>query len=838
MSDTPQDITSAKPTDIPFDKESYYPTAYRCAECPFKGKIIGSKGPVDSPFVIIGESPGVRELKEGIPFVGPSGVVLKAALDQHIEGSYPPPYISNAFKCFPGKEKNPRELHKPTMACHKQLMDELQLYPRKVILALGNPAVWSTTNNYDLRITKARGRRFQSDLASQGIIASVHPAFLLRGGGNFRQFKADVDYAIRLLLGGVPKGVPNTTYTLIDSQAALDGFISDYLMSPSPYIAADYETTGFSHLNNRLICAGYSLNGRHSYIVPILDNPETLAFLNVIHSLPGARFIWHNGKFDIKFAHAAGIPEAFVHEDTMLMSYALDETRGIHDLETVGSDWLGSPNWKNELKKFIPKKGNYSHAPRPKLYLYLSKDLYNTWAVFFIFRDILAADPVSSKLYNETLIPASKMLARVEERGIYVDRVRVKENDKAFTKEEKHWSDELNRIAIASGWHEINPNSPPQLCEFLFDHLKLKSRERATHEKILRDLPDHPAVMVLRKHRKVQKSLSTYVTSIYDNIDIDGRVHSTFLLHGTATGRLSSRNPNVENIPRDYQIRGQYIAAPGRILIEPDLNQAELRSLAVFSGDPELIRIYTTQGMSLHEEVRHAIFGAPKDWSGKQITDFMFRFNLKERIGPNGDDLIIEEQKMRAKTVNFGIVYGREAPSIAEEYHISVPEAQGWITTWFKRFKGAAIFINNCRMAPVRMQNLKTVFGHRKRFGVVTLETLKTIQNQAANFPHQSFASTVCLHAAMRTQDFLAEEHDAHFINLIHDSLLIDCPDNDDAIRIVTNYVMAEMEQVPRDYGIRKVPFIADAKIGYRWGSAMKQKEFWRTRKIAQNLDS
>lgn len=831
MSDIQQDTTTKPASETTTERcnrdEADYPKAYRCKDCPFKGKVIGSRGPVDSPFVIVGESPGSQELREGRPFVGPSGVVLQAALDQH--KGYPDPYITNAFKCYPpkAKEGETKQVVAPTQACHDQLVEELQRAPRQVILALGNPASWSLTGNYNIRITRDRGKLFPSEFSEKGIVTSVHPAFLLRGNGSLRQFKADVDYALRLLLGGVPKGVPATRYTLINSVERLEQFIEAYIASPTKHITSDYETTGFSFISDRLICAGYTLDGVHSWIVPILDKPETLWYLKVIHSLPGAKFTWHNGKFDIKFAHFVGVEEARVDDDTMLMSYANDETRGVHDLETCGNDWLGSPNWKNELKKHIPKGGNYSHVPRPILYDYLAKDLYNTHALRSIFSKLLEYNPVSTLLYEKTLIPASAFLANVEKNGITVDLERVEENDKALEKPIKDYSEAFNKFAEPFG-KVINLNSSLQLKEFLFEDLKIPTKIKSTNVDVL-DKLDHPAVDVLKLYRKVQKARSTYVKPVYENMEPDGKIHSTYLIHGTATGRLSSRDPNLQNIPRDPTIRGQFIAAKGRIFIEPDLNQAELRSLACLSGDDELIRIYSTDGLSLHEEVRRDIYGTIDSWTEADIEKFLKQFYLETRYH-EGQDRIEEEQKMRAKTVNFGIVYGRQAPDIAEEFKTSTQEAQRWINAWFKRFPKATKFIQACRSAPTQMKNLKTCFGHRKRFGVVTPETLNSIQNEAANFPHQSTASTMCIHAAMRLEEKFRRDYDAHFINLVHDSLLIDCPNDDNVIARVSYEAKAEMQQVPIDWGMKRVPFLAEAKMGYRWGGLTKEKQFWRMR--------
>src|SRR5690606_30311706 len=144
-----------------------------------------------------------------------------------------------------------------------------------------------------------------------------------------------------------------------------------------------------------------------------------------------------------------------------------------------------------------------------------------------------------------------------------------------------------------------------------------------------------------------------YVTKLHS----DGRLHTTYGLHGTRTGRLNSSDPNVQNVPRNPQIRGQCVPTPGMRYIEVDLNQAELRALATLSGDPELCRIYLTAGMSLHDEVRAEIWGHPKDYSSGQLDYNLRKFGLTpdSRFDEHGKDLLIAEQKMRAKNVNFGV---------------------------------------------------------------------------------------------------------------------------------------------------------------------------------------
>src|SRR5690606_30203538 len=163
--------------------------------------------------------------------------------------------------------------------------------------------------------------------------------------------------------------------------------------------------------------------------------------------------------------------------------------------------------------------------------------------------------------------------------------------------------------------------------------------DRGTGEKVLNALPPHPAIDLLKKYRKIQKGLSTYVKPVSDHIQDDGRVHQSYLIHGTATGRLACRDPNLQNIPREPKLRGQFIPKPGYCYVEVDLNQAELRSLAALSGDDELCRIYVDpDSKGLHEEVRADLYGMKDDWSEQQIEQF------KRKWYADSVERIVEEQ--------------------------------------------------------------------------------------------------------------------------------------------------------------------------------------------------
>lgn len=809
-----------------------------CPGCPFGGPKVGGRGDPNSTFVIIGESPGKQEVEKGLPFVGPSGKVLDSALNRHKLHpiATPEPWIMNAMQCYPGdaEGKDETRMVQAINACRQRVLEEINAHPRRVVLALGAWALRSLAGNPDLKITAERGKVFNiPGVGAEYVFPSVHPAFLMRGGSGatHQQFLRDVEYSLSVLKGATTtKKPPVTTYEIVRDERDIRDLGAYFRSLPKGHvIGADTETSGFSHLRDRVLCAGYAPNPEEVYVIPEhLAKAQSPLFDNE------CSFLWHNGKFDVRMLRGSGIKNARCDEDTMLLSYATDEYGGIHDLEQVSSDYVNSPNWKAMLDSYLPnRKTSYEVIPKDILQYYMALDIGNMYAAFLQLRERVRRDVHLERLYTRTLIPASKFLAKVEEQGLFVDKRRVSENVILYEGEIQRMKLEFldfTKPFPNSGYTDKLINSPKQMNQFLYDDLKIRPLrgKRTTDKKVLEKLPKHPVIDALFKARKFTKEYGTYVKNIPNYLDIDGRVHATYLLHGTTTGRLASRNPNLQNVPRNPRIRGQYVAAPGRRFLEPDLNQAELRVLACLSNDRALCHIYETEGMSLHDEVRADIWGYRKDWSPKHLREQLEKFQLteKDQWGPKGEDRVYEEQKMRAKAVNFGIVYGRTAPGIAEEFVIPTPEAQGWINKWFKKFPDAKKFIDRCRNAPLTGAVLVTPFGNKRRFGVVGRERQDEIMNQASNFPEQCCASHITLHTGIEIQDYLEERWDAKIVNLVHDSILIDIPDNDIIACEVSRYVIDRMENMPKKWGFTRIPFIAEAKMGYKWGSLSKYDPF------------
>ena len=823
----------------------------RCESCPFKTMTCGTRGPEDSPFVIVGESPGTKELSTGKPFSGPSGVLLARVLNEAgfmslgIE-----PYILNAFSCYPA-DKNMRTLEQACRACNGRVQDLISKYPRKVILCLGVAATWAVTKDYSIRITRDRGAVFDTPLASEGAVLAVHPAFIMRQGAFYTTWKKDVRQAVKLLRGESLGEWQEPTYSVIDNPTAYNELVEEYI-TEGGLVTGDIETSHLHWMQGEVLCLGITKGtGDHVDVITekmLYAMPQTTKRLMEASNI---KWNWQNGLFDIKWFRYIWDIKARVDEDLMLMSYSLNENRGLHDLDFIAQQAIGAPRHKGMLEKYLPKKGaSYRNVPPKVLYHYNAIDISKTHKSWFAKRDELREDYNPMLEYKSMLLPAVEFIATMQLYGVLADRGRIEANIELHEKELLEIRAKINVYANKHMGKDINVNSPIQVKELIYGKMQLGNMGMKTDENALifaKRQHEHPIIDLILDHREVAKRKGTYVSNILADperkkrpegfIQVDGRVHADYKLHGTATGRLAGADPNMLNQPRGPLIRGQFVSSPGKIFVEVDLNQAELRSLALMSGDPILMEIYTKNEVSIHDVTTGKFFAPKADCKDdptvarmvaerlnkhySHFEDLAKREALKDGREYNPSDVgaaIYGEAKMRGKAVNFGIVYGREAYSLSREFDITIAEAQRWIDEWLGLYEGAAEFIDYCRRAPLENRNLITVFGRKKRAGAVGRDMLRNLQNEFANFPHQSTASDILLETAIEVQPVLASKWNAHIWNELYDAIYFECDASDDLLQEAIPYVQDVIPRVARERGLVRVPFLGDAKIGYDWG--------------------
>lgn len=775
-----------------------------CVNCPNKvyPRIQPNK-PFQADFVVVGEASDNSEISNRQMFQGYKGNMVRKCLQVAGIEDVSKVFFTNALLCRPpvGKPINAQAV----LCCQDRLINEIQIAQPKVIMALGNIPIQVLTGNFKAKITQEHGRALTSPYCDAPVIANWHPGKVARAPGDYKTFISATQYAVQTLLTGIIKQPPPTTFEVVVTETHLAQVLSK--ISASPLVAADIETGGFNPRKHPILALGICCTSGHAYIFPAAMIPKLSEYFKDSTNL----WIWHNGKFDTSFLQARKL-QAVVHHDTILLHYALNETSGTHDLGQLSTEFLGAANYKMSVKGYeTAKESGYANVPPEVLYPYLAKDVDYTFQLFQILYARVSNNPELSKLYHDLLIPASAFLQRVETFGIWTNSDAVEVLRVHYLAEIERVSEEITE-AVSELWDAaryvkdtgaktapatFNPGSPKQLAWLLYVRLRLKPKKRGNYstaaDLIEEFAGQHPFIDLVLERRTLKKALKTYVEGVLKARDEEGRVHTTFGLYITATGRLSSRSPNIQNIKNDKRIKGIYQAPKGRILLEADYKAAELRVLAHISGDTALKQVFLDK-RDPHSELAIKSFG----------------------------ELFTEAQRMQAKTVNFGLPYGRTAPSIAEELNISVRAALDMMDEWSNTFPDAWAYLLGCDRAVIEGSTLSTPFGRFRRFGLVTQDMLSALQNEARNFRIQSISSDLTLISGMTVEKPLQQIGNGRIVNLVHDSLLIELDDDPIAIQAAGQLVSHTMSQTPVITLGTVVPFVAELKVGKIWGSMTK----------------
>ena len=761
-----------------------------CTNCPYSRfpKIPQSKR-FKCRVAIVGEAPGASEIAHKQAFIGPSGQLLNKALASTALPPREEIFVTNSLLCKPPQNKP--QINTAIKNCQGRLIEELEEVQPELIIALGNIAMHALTDDFGLKITKEQGRILESPyLNSCKIIPMIHPAAILRAPGDYKLFYGTMHRASQLFNGTSSHDVGVTKWKVIETEE--DFQLALRVLSTRKKVGADIETTGLNPRKDAILVMGVAYEKNKVLVFP----PDMIR--KELFELP-IEWIWQNGKFDIQFLRRKGML-ADVHHDTMLLSYCLNEHSGVHELEQLSSRELGAAPYKHEVSKKVGK--NFADLTPEELFKRVSVDADYTLQIFDKLYVRVSANPGLLNVYNKFMIPASNFLRRVQRNGIYVNQDLLQEFKREYQEHLDDINDQILEIAqplwdpkgyiqdtgMKSAPEVFNPGSTYQVAWILYDVLRLRPRGRmkgrSTDKEMLMKMEGmHPLIDLMLEYRSVAKELSTYIIGVEEHIAGDGRVHTTYKLHGTVTGRLSSAEPNVQNQPkRKPKVRNIFQAPPGKKLLEVDYKGAELRVLAHISGDPDLTTCFV-EGRDLHAEVAKAL-NAPR---------------------------------IRAKAVNFGIAYGRTEYSFAEEFGVSVEEARQYLVDWFARFPVAKKYMDRCARSVVEGKILVTPFGRHRRFGLITADNVKELQNEARNFVIQSVASDLTLLSAMQAEEPLGILG-VKIINLVHDSILLECPDDEKVIYESIRILKDIMERVPKEELGSEVPFGIDASVGTEWG--------------------
>ncbi|AFL87787.1 DNA polymerase I [Terriglobus roseus DSM 18391] len=494
----------------------------------------------------------------------------------------------------------------------------------------------------------------------------------------------------------------------------------------------------------------------------------------------------HDLKAVLRTCELANLPIANVRDDVMLYSYLVNPTHGSHKLSDVAARFNDRALTVVEKKQIAPE-----HI------------LPEAAAAVFQLKPILKkqiAEGELDKTYNEIDLPLVPVLLRMEKAGVRIDSDLLRQQNSRLA---VMMDDLASRIHEMAGM-TFNINSPKQLGEVLFGKMELpkpmkygKGKVVSTAQDVLEELAEHhEAPRLVLEYRQLAKLRSNYTEQLPQLADAEGRVHTTFNQVGTATGRLSSTQPNLQNIPVRTElgrgIRAAFIAAPGNVILSADYSQIELRLMAHFSQDPLLLHAYRND-IDIHTLTASEVFGVDPVTMSK-------------------------ETRARAKAVNFGIVYGISPFGLAAQLGIDQKEARTYIETYFDRYKGVQNFINETLATVRETGKVTTLFGRSRPIPDIQSRNPNMrgfAERTAVNTPLQGTAADMIKVAMLRIDQALRDQKLATRMTLqVHDELLFDAPEAEAAT--VTTLVKHEMESVLS----LSIPIVAEVGKGPNWRDA------------------
>lgn len=631
---------------------------------------------------------------------------------------------------------------------------------------------------------------------------------IIRRGGRFTKEELDVISAhVPMNLWTPLKKTPKVLYVTTQSSPSLiEQMFLDIFEAKN--VAIDLETNGYSPFTNGILCIAIGTSTNNAYIIAadLLQSDDFCTRLRHLFTKEDINWVCHNAKFDCRFLlnhrRIKACPK--VKHDTMIMHYVLDERLGTHGLKQLACSKLGAPDYEGYVHALIPsQETSYQYVPRRVLFEYAALDVCYTLALLERMQQELSqGDPCLQEIYS-FLVEATNAFVEIENNGILVDKEAVHAAIESFGKE---ISERYALLAELVG-PEFNPRSPKQVASYLYDACQMqeirlfrnhkpRSTSREALDKLAAIYPDNKFLKLLTDIRSLEKLLSTYVHPILEKVNpYNGRLYTDFKLHGTVTGRLASSKPNLQNVPRTTKnkwaavIRNFFVAGEGRTIVGCDYKGAELRVATCFAEEP-VWRDAFLHDRDLHAEVCLKIFGP--GWT--------------------------KENRMIAKMLNFGLLYGRGASSIATERNMTQDAAQAIVRSYFEAVPMIAKHLQWIKNETRIKWELTTPFGRKRRFGFVTKQNFGAISPQAANFRVSSTSSDCCLRAALDMHYWCKAnpQYDAKVLLTVHDSVYVECPiEHADTVQEILEIVM---EAAPKSKGLTYVPFTVDAHQAYRWG--------------------
>lgn len=597
-----------------------------------------------------------------------------------------------------------------------------------------------------------------------------------------------------------------TSYELVTTPERLTFWMDQ--CRQAKIFALDTETTSLVARHAKLVGVSLSCMAGQACYIPVghvegeqLDMTSVLFALSDLFADRDLTMVGHNLKYDLTILETVGLLPQCRLADTMLMSYVLDAAAGRHDMDSLAKRLLGveTTSYEDVCGKGA-KQIRFDEVALESASHYASEDADITLRLYNQFVERLNQVPSLQSIYQELELPVMQILREMENHGALLDVDIL--NAQSVTLGVR--LEQLESEAQALAGRPFNLASPKQLQEILFDELQLPVLKKtpkgapSTNEEVLQELAlDYPLPKLLIEHRSLSKLKGTYTDRLPSDCDpADGRVHTSFHQAVTSTGRLSSSDPNLQNIPirteEGRRIRKAFIAPDGWSVMAADYSQIELRIMAHLSGDKSLVDAFA-RGDDIHRATAAEVF----DLEPMFVTD---------------------EQRRRAKAINFGLIYGMSAFGLARQLGIERAEAAAYIDRYFERYPGVRHYMDSTRAMAHEKGYVETVFGRRLTLPDIHARQVpvrQAAERAAINAPMQGTAADIIKRAMLRVHQALATSNlGCHLLLQVHDELVFEVRDRD--LDPARQLIRLEMEAAAE----LSVPLVVDIGSGESWFEA------------------
>ncbi|WP_394167328.1 DNA polymerase I [Photobacterium piscicola] len=604
--------------------------------------------------------------------------------------------------------------------------------------------------------------------------------------------------------------IDRSGYETVLDEVSFNNWIAQ--LKNADVFAFDTETDGLDYMTANLIGVSFAVEEGKAAYVPVahdyldapvqLDRDWVLAQLKPLLEDKTLAKVGQNLKFDASIVARYGIDMQGIKFDTMLESYVYNSVVGRHDMDSLALRYLEHKNISfEEIAGKGKKQLTFNQIDLEQAGPYAAEDADITLRLHHALYPKVAADEKLNKVFETIEMPLVPVLSRMERTGVYIDSALLG----AQSIELAQRLDEIEKLAYELAGEEFNLSSPKQLQAILFEKMalpvikKTPSGTPSTNEEVLQELAlDYPLPKLLLEYRGLAKLKSTYTDKLPKMVNVaTGRVHTSYHQSGTVTGRLSSSEPNLQNIPVRNQegrrIRQAFVAKPGYKILAVDYSQIELRIMAHLSGDPALLDAFR------HGKDIHAATAA-------------------EILGLAIDD-VSTEQRRRAKAINFGLIYGMSAFGLAKQLDMGRNEAQDYMNVYFERYPGVLEYMESTRNSAAELGYVETLFGRRLYLPDIKARNglrRKAAERAAINAPMQGTAADIIKLAMIAVDEWVQQQPQGQVSLLmqVHDELVFEVESS------VLDSVTAKVQELMEQAATLAVPLIADAGHGDNWDQA------------------